>query len=285
MMTGNGLNLNTSKKCALHIQDEWITRDGTVRASGRNGAIVTVAKEGGSPTQGCAVDLPGKWPQVLGSFTTTQGYRTYLGEVLTKVALEEEAGTLVLPANEDRFRALELTSPDDVKVVVLGQDPYPTPGDAMGLSFSVKEGQTIPRSLGNIFRELEDDVGCPAPRSGDLTPWATQGVLLLNTIMTVRARLPKSHRAYGWQEVTERIIRSIAMWKRDVVFILWGNEAGEYAAMLEEMGQVVLKSSHPSPMGGSCFKGFYGSKPFTRCNRELSRMGISEVDWSLQNKS
>ena len=244
---------------------------------------MTAANEGGSARKGSAVDLPGKWPQVLGSFTTTQGYRSHLDDVLFKVALGEEAGESVLPPREDRFRALDLTSPDDVKVVILGQDPYPTPGDAMGLSFSVRPGQTIPRSLGNIFRELEDDVGCTMPTSGDLTPWALQGVLLLNTIMTVRARLPKSHRAYGWQAVTERIIRAIAMWKRDVVFILWGNEAGEYAEMLEAMGQVVLKSSHPSPMGGSCFKGFYGSKPFTRCNRELSRMGVKEIDWSLQS--
>lgn len=228
------------------------------------------------------VDLPGEWPKVLGAFAATEGYREHLKSVVAKVTSEIEDGHCVLPSRGDWFRSLELTAPDDVKVVILGQDPYPTPGDAMGLSFSVRAGRTIPRSLCNIFQELAEDIGCEMPRDGDLTKWASQGVLLLNTILTVRARLPKSHTAIGWQQVTERIIRAIAMWKRDVVFILWGNDAGRYAEMLEDMGQVVLKSSHPSPMGGSCFKGFYGSRPFSKANAQLLKLGQSPVDWSLE---
>ncbi|WP_293196513.1 uracil-DNA glycosylase [Ottowia sp.] len=233
---------------------------------------------------GAAVDLPGRWPEVLGSFGATRDYRLMLQSVVSKVALEEAGGVAVYPPACDRFRAFELTDPDDVRVVILGQDPYPTPGDAMGLSFSVRAGQTLPRSLGNIFHELADDVGCREPVNGDLTEWAVQGVLLLNTVLTVRAKSPKSHHNVGWQCVTERVIRAVAMWKRDVVFILWGNDAGQYAEMLEEMGQVVIKSSHPSPMGGSCFRGFYGSRPFTRCNKELVRMGVGEIDWTLAKK-
>jgi uracil-DNA glycosylase len=241
-----------------------------------------VAFEAVSRARESTVDLPGQWPQVLGSFAATEGYRDHLAEVVAKVTSEVAAGYSVLPGRADWFRALELTSPDDVRVVILGQDPYPTLGDAMGLSFSVRAGQTVPRSLGNIFRELAEDVGCAMPQNGDLTKWAEQGVLLLNTVLTVRAKLPKSHHALGWQAVTERIIRAIAMWKRDVVFILWGNDAGSYAEMLEAMGQVVFKSSHPSPMGGSCFKGFYGSRPFSRCNAELRRMGLAPIDWVLE---
>ena len=227
------------------------------------------------------LDLPGEWPRVLDAFDATTDYRASLSAVQARIAEEVGRGACVLPPAAEWFAALTMTQPDDVRVVIVGQDPYPTPGDAMGLSFSVREGQTLPRSLGNIFRELASDVGCPVPCSGDLTPWARQGVLLLNTILTVSARQPKSHHSFGWQGVTEKILNAIALWKRDVIFILWGNEAGSYGDRLEEMGHIVFRSSHPSPMGGSCFKGFYGSKPFTRCNRELTRMGQAPIDWTL----
>ena len=227
-------------------------------------------------------EFPQEWRQVLEAFEGTRDCGELLRAVTTKVFTEELEGAEVLPSRDRRYRALDLTKPDDCKVVILGQDPYPTPGDATGLAFSVETGQTLPRSLRNIYQELAADIGCRMPRSGDLTPWAKQGVLMLNTSLTVRARQPRSHYAHGWRPVTERLIRSVAMWRRGIVFILWGNEAGKYAEMLEEMGQVVLCSSHPSPMGGSCFKGFYGSRPFSRANAELVKGGYEPIDWKIE---
>jgi uracil-DNA glycosylase len=223
--------------------------------------------------------LPGEWRELLDSYESTRDARRLLEEVVKKVEAEESAGATVLPEKSIRYRALGLTKPADCRVVILGQDPYPTPGDATGLSFSVNGGRTLPRSLANIYQELAADVGCAIPVSGDLTGWAEQGVLMLNTSLTVRAREPKSHQALGWSLFTEKIIKAVAMSQRGGVFILWGNEAGRHADLLEEMGQTVIKSSHPSPMGGSCFKGFYGSRPFTRANRELERGGHRSIDW------
>lgn len=225
--------------------------------------------------------FPAPWRQLLESFDGTRDCGEWLRTVRCRVREEEDAGRLVLPPKAVRFRALEMTDPEACKVVILGQDPYPTPGHATGMSFSADAGNTLPRSLANIFRELAADVGCKVPLDGDLSKWCAQGVLLLNTSLTVRAREPKSHHAMGWREVTDRIIKALAMSKRDGVFILWGNEAGRYAEMLEKMGQVVLQSSHPSPMGGSCFKGFYGSKPFSKANAELVRAGRLPVQWCL----
>ncbi len=223
--------------------------------------------------------FPEAWRELLESFESTRDSRRLLEEVVQRVEAEERAGAAVLPDKSIRYRALELTRPEECRVVILGQDPYPTPGDATGLSFSVNEGRTLPRSLANIYQELSADLGCPMPVSGDLTGWAKQGVLMLNTSFTVRAREPKSHHALGWSQLTERIMKAIAMSQRGGVFILWGNEAGRHAELLEAMGQTVIKSSHPSPMGGSCFKGFYGSRPFSRANAELQKAGRGRIDW------
>ncbi len=223
--------------------------------------------------------FPAPWRELLESFECTKDSRVLLEEVVQRVDAEELAGAAVLPERSIRYRALELTRPDECRVVILGQDPYPTPGDATGLSFSVNEGRTLPRSLANIYQELSADLGCSVPVSGDLTGWAKEGVLLLNTSFTVRAREPKSHHGIGWGALTERIVKAIAMSQRGGVFILWGNEAGRHAELLEAMGQTVIRSSHPSPMGGSCFKGFYGSRPFSRANAELQKAGRGRVDW------
>lgn len=223
--------------------------------------------------------FPAPWRELLESFESTKDSRELLEQVVERVETEELAGAVVLPERSKRYRALELTRPDECRVVILGQDPYPTPGDATGLSFSVNGGRTLPRSLANIYQELSADLGCQVPNSGDLTGWAKEGVLMLNTCLTVRAREPKSHHAIGWREFTERIVKAVAMSQRGGVFILWGNEAGRYADLVETMGQTVIKSSHPSPMGGSCFKGFYGSRPFSRANAELEKAGRGRVDW------
>jgi uracil-DNA glycosylase len=237
-------------------------------------------EEGGGVGESAWHQLPREWRELLDSYESTRDARRLLEEVVKKVEAEESAGVTVLPENSIRYRALELTKPADCRVVILGQDPYPTPGDATGLSFSVSGGRTLPRSLANIYQELAADVGCTIPVSGDLTGWAEQGVLMLNTSLTVRARLPKSHHVLGWSQFTDKVIKAVAMSQRGGVFILWGNEAGRHAELLEAMGQTVIKSSHPSPMGGSCFKGFYGSKPFTRTNKELERNGRRSIDWT-----
>ena len=182
-----------------------------------------------------------------------------------------------LPAGENVLRAL--TRPfDDVRVLIVGQDPYPTPGHAMGLSFSVaSDVRPVPRSLQNIFRELVDDVGCPAPTSGDLSTWADRGVLLLNRVLTVTPGKPGSHRGKGWEAVTAQAISALVARDRPMVAILWGRDAQNLAPMLG--ATPVVASVHPSPLSAS--GGFFGSKPFSRVNALLAATGADPIDWSL----
>ncbi len=191
---------------------------------------------------------------------------------------EESAGRPWLPAPGDIFRACELPMAD-VKVLVLGQDPYPTPGLAMGLAFSVaSHNMSLPASLRNVYRELESDLGCPAPASGDLSPWANQGVLLLNRVLTVRARTPKSHRDQGWEAITDAVISGL-MARSDppAVAILWGREAQTVVPLLS--GATIIASAHPSPL--SAHRGFFGSRPFSRANLALESVGHTPIDWCL----
>jgi uracil-DNA glycosylase len=190
---------------------------------------------------------------------------------------EVAAGRGYLPAGENVLRAL--TRPfDDVRVLIVGQDPYPTPGHAMGLSFSVApDVRPVPRSLQNIFRELVDDVGCAAPTSGDLSPWADRGVLLLNRVLTVTPGKPGSHRGKGWEAVTAQAISALVARDQPLVAILWGRDAQNLAPMLG--ATPVVASVHPSPLSAS--GGFFGSRPFTRVNTHLERLGVPPVDWSL----
>lgn len=181
-----------------------------------------------------------------------------------------------LPAGTDVLRAF--TYPlDQVKVLIVGQDPYPTPGHPMGLSFSVKPGVQPPPSLQNIFRELHDDTGLPYPTSGDLTPWAREGVCLLNRVLTVRPGSPRSHRGRGWEEVTARAIDALVARRKPLVAILWGRDAQSLAPRLG--ATPIIKSPHPSPM--SARYGFFGSKPFTRANELLAAQGAEPIDWRL----
>ena len=187
----------------------------------------------------------------------------------------------VYPAPEDIFNAFHYTPLSEVKVVILGQDPYHEPGQAHGLCFSVKPEVPIPPSLGNIYQELHDDLGCYIPNNGYLTKWARQGVLLLNTVLTVRAHAANSHRGIGWEEFTDAAIRILNDVDRPVVFLLWGTPAQRKAAMLNNPRHLVLKAPHPSPL--SAYRGFFGCRHFSQTNAFLEKNGLTPIDWQIEN--
>jgi uracil-DNA glycosylase len=211
------------------------------------------------------------WAEVL---APVAGQITEAGDFLRA---EIAAGRSYLPAGDLVLRAF--TQPlDEVKVLIVGQDPYPTPGHPVGLSFSVAPTvRPLPRSLVNIFREYSNDLGFPAPANGDLTPWTERGVLLLNRVLTVQPGKPGSHRGKGWEAVTEQAIRALAARQGPLVAILWGRDARNLAPLLG--GTPLVESAHPSPM--SADQGFFGSRPFSRVNRLLAGLGGAEVDWKL----
>ena len=177
------------------------------------------------------------------------------------------------------FNALQSTSYSDVKVVILGQDPYHGPSQAHGLCFSVQPGIQPPPSLVNIFKELHDDVGIPIPKTGCLTPWTKQGVLLLNTVLTVRQGQPNSHKGRGWENFTDRVIELLDERETPMVFMLWGANAGAKAALLHNPNHLVLRTVHPSPL--SAHRGFFGCRHFSRANEFLVKNGMEPVDWEL----
>lgn len=198
----------------------------------------------------------------------------HLGQFLRA---ENAAGRGYLPAGPDILRAFTYLF-DQVKVLIIGQDPYPTPGHAMGLSFSVQpEVSPLPRSLNNIFKEYRQDLNLPAPTTGDLTPWAAQGVALFNRVLTVRPGAAGSHRGVGWEEVTECAIKALAARDLPLVAILWGRDAQQAQKWLP--GIDCLLSPHPSPLSAS--RGFFGSRPFSRANESLQRQGAAPIDWTL----
>lgn len=204
--------------------------------------------------------------------------RPYWSELQQFVAAERASQT-VYPPPEDVFAALHLTPYAEVKVLILGQDPYHGPGQAHGLCFSVRPGVPIPPSLQNIHRELEADLGIPAPDHGNLEAWARQGVLLLNATLTVRARSAASHQKKGWETFTDQVIRAVAAKPERVVFILWGSSARRKAELVDTNRHVVIESPHPSPLSAS--RGFFGSRPFSRANAALVEAGRDPVDWAL----
>ena len=189
---------------------------------------------------------------------------------------EVAAGRGYLPAGTDVLRAFTYPM-DEVKVLIVGQDPYPTPGHPMGLSFSVQPGVRPPRSLENIFTELVSDLGVDRPTSGDLTPWSRQGVMLLNRVLTVRPGAPASHKGWGWEKVTQRAIEALVERRAPLVAILWGRPAQSLTPMLGSTP--ILASPHPSPLSAS--RGFFGSRPFSRANELLVEQGATPVDWRL----
>ena len=179
------------------------------------------------------------------------------------------------------FNALHYTAYADVKVVILGQDPYHGPGQAHGLSFSVLPGVPAPPSLLNIFKELQDDLGCAMPNNGCLKPWAEQGVLLLNAVLTVREHQAASHQGRGWEQFTDHIIELLNQREKPLAFILWGSPARRKKAMITNPRHFIVESPHPSPL--SAFRGFFGSKPFSRVNEFLKSTGQEPIDWQLPN--
>lgn len=187
----------------------------------------------------------------------------------------------IFPASEDIFNAFHLTPLADVKVVILGQDPYHNDGQAHGLCFSVKPDVEIPPSLVNIYQELHDDLGCYIPNNGYLVKWAKQGVLLLNTVLTVRAHAANSHRGIGWEEFTDACIRICSEQDRPMVFILWGKPAQTKKSMLHNPKHLILEAPHPSPL--SAYRGFFGSKPFSKTNAYLEANGLAPIDWQIEN--
>ena len=189
------------------------------------------------------------------------------------------SGNHILPVPVDLFNALTLTPMQRVQVVILGQDPYPTPGDAHGLAFSVNHGVKIPRSLANIFKERESDLGLPRPAHGHLPHWARQGVLLLNTCLSVEAGQAGSHRKLGWQVLTDQIIDVVSRKASGAVFILWGADAQAKRDIIAGSNHLIIESAHPSPL--SARRGFFGSRPFSRTNEHLRSKGLAEIDWSL----
>lgn len=215
-----------------------------------------------------------------------KGWAVALEPVAEQVAVmgqflraELAAGRRYLPAGANVLRAFTFPF-DDVRVLIVGQDPYPTPGHPVGLSFSVApDVRPLPRSLANIFDEYAADLGYPLPSCGDLTPWAERGVMLLNRVLTVRPNNPASHRGKGWEAVTECAIRALAARSQPLVAILWGRDASTLKPMLAEGNCVAIESPHPSPLSAS--RGFFGSRPFSRANELLTGMGADPVDWRL----
>lgn len=203
--------------------------------------------------------------------------KPYFAELAAFVKDEYKSAT-VYPSPKFLFRALELTPFEKVKVVILGQDPYHGKGQANGLCFAVNDGEKLPPSLQNIFKEIESDLGKPIEnRSGDLSRWAKQGVLLLNATLTVRAATPGSHQNKGWEQFTDAVIRVLSEEREHLVFILWGNYARAKGASIDRTKHLVLESPHPSPF--SAYNGFFGSKPFGKTNEYLEKQGNKSVDW------
>lgn len=232
----------------------------------------------GVPAELAAAHLPG-WP-IDSDWTAALTSALLDAEFVhlqQRIARERESAA-VYPAPEQVFAALARTALQQTRVVILGQDPYHGPGQAMGLSFSVPAGVPHPPSLRNIFTELSNDLNLDRPHDGDLTPWARQGVLLLNTVLTVRQGAAHSHRGIGWERFTDAVIAELGRQPRPIVFLLWGKPAQQKQKLLDAR-HPVIQSPHPSPL--SAYRGFFGSRPFSRANACLRQAGLAEVNWRL----
>lgn len=202
---------------------------------------------------------------------------------LYKFVKEEYSKYQIFPQADDIFNAFHFTPLSKVKVVIIGQDPYHNEGQAHGLCFSVKPQVEIPPSLVNIYKELHDDLGCKIPNNGYLVKWAEQGVLLLNTVLTVRAHQANSHQGKGWEQFTDAVIKAVNEQDRPIVFILWGKPAQSKKSMLNNPKHLILEAPHPSPL--SAYRGFFGSRPFSKTNGFLEEHGIEPIDWQIEDIS
>lgn len=219
--------------------------------------------------------IPASWRKQVGGEVEKPYFRR-----LEEFVARERGEFEVYPAEADTFRALELTPPRKVNVLLLGQDPYPGPNQAHGLCFSVKPKVAVPASLRNIFKELKDDIhGFHIPNNGYLAAWAEQGILMLNTVLTVRAGVIGSHRGKGWETFTDAVIERVNAKKGTVVFVLWGRDAQGKAARIDESRHVIIRGAHPSPL--SARHGFFGTRPFSAVNRALKEAGQPEIDWQI----
>jgi uracil-DNA glycosylase len=217
--------------------------------------------------------LPVAWQQALAPAITASSFL----QLEQRLAAAQAAGEIIYPAAKDIFKAFALCALKDVKVVILGQDPYHGSGQAHGLSFSVPGGVAIPPSLRNIFKEIENDLGIAPPASGNLEHWAEQGVLLLNSILTVKSQAAGSHRHWGWEDFTDVVLKTVNAHQNHVVFILWGNFAIEKAAFIDQSKHLLLTAPHPSPL--SAYKGWWGNKHFSQTNKWLINQGQSAILW------
>lgn len=218
--------------------------------------------------------IPPSWKPLLSSVLASKEH-----QALASFLESAYRRTTVFPPKQDLFSALELTPFEKVKVVILGQDPYHGPNQAHGLAFSVLEGNKTPPSLKNIFKELEADLGCKKPSTTELTHWAEQGVLLLNAVLSVEIAKPGSHQKKGWESITDQIISALSQKREGIVFILWGSFAQKKMKLIDTQKHAVITSAHPSPL--SAYRGFFGSKPFSKSNNYLRRFNKTPIDWCL----
>ncbi len=220
------------------------------------------------------IELGGGWDEVLAPLFASDNYKK-----IREFLKQEYSHHVVYPDMYDIFNCFKYTPLENVKAVILGQDPYHNEGQAHGLCFSVKQGIAPPPSLVNIFQELHDDVGCTIPKSGDLTKWAKEGVLLLNTALTVRAHRANSHKDCGWTWFTDNVIKIISDRRENVVFILWGGNARSKKPLIDRSKHLILECAHPSPL--SAYNGFFGCRHFSKTNEYLQSHGIAPIDWQL----
>jgi uracil-DNA glycosylase len=225
------------------------------------------------------VSIEASWKEILRS----EFNKPYFQQIVLHLKTERSQGKIIYPPGSSIFNAFNTTPVDQLKVVVLGQDPYHGAGQAHGLCFSVAPGVPPPPSLVNIFKELHEDLGISIPDHGNLTHWAQQGVFLLNASLTVRAGEPMSHSKIGWAVFTDTVIQKISELKKNVVFLLWGKFAQEKRKLIDETKHLVLRAAHPSPLSASA--GFFGCKHFSKTNNYLTQHGLDPIDWSLTNQN
>ena len=228
------------------------------------------------------LSFPSKIDDVWLKFITNEKNKPYFQQIELYLKQAENDGKIIYPKADDIFNAFDLTPFHKVKVVIIGQDPYHNPNQAHGLAFSVPDGEKIPPSLRNIFKELQRDMGISTPNHGNLTKWANQGVLLLNTILTVEKNKPHAHQKIGWETFTDSVIQQLNNHPKPIVYLLWGAHAQKKEALINTNKHIVLTAPHPSPL--SAHRGFLGSNHFSLANNALNKVGRDPIEWSIQNK-